>query len=666
MFFISKYHNITSLGNNNYGDNNYGDNMGKYYNIILKITKYILIIILILTLGVISTFTIYSRSLDFTLPSHRTIEVYDRDNNHFFTISNGNKQSYVCLEDINPNLINAFISIEDKRFYNHKGVDFIRIGGAILSNLEAKYFKEGASTITQQYVRALYLTQDKEIERKIKEMMISINIETKYSKDEILEGYLNSIYFGHGVYGVNDASLFYFNKETNDLTIAECAVIAAIPKGPSFYSPILNYEKNSERKKLILKEMFNDGVISESEYTKAINDEIVISLKNNSINKTALYFQDIIVSEVSNMDILKTNKENLKVHTTIDLNLNANIEKAINKYVPDDDIEIAVFALDPKTKEVLSCVGGKNYSNSPFNRATKAKRQPGSTIKPFLYYSALENGFTPITTIYSGPTTFNIDGELYSPQNFGNIYPNRDVTMTYALATSDNIYALKTHLFLGTNVLYNTLSKLNFSTQINDNVSLCLGTSEVYLSDLVNAYSTLASLGENGQNKYITKITDYNDNIIFENNAKSKQVLNHNISYILSEAMTNVFDNNLAINISVTGSAISNMVKHKYAAKSGSTDYDNWIVGYNSDIVLGVWCGYDDNKYVDNAKTKFIKYIWADIIESYMDGKGSGWYKTPSEVVGISLNPTSGKIANVDEYQKVIYFDINNIPWYIF
>lgn len=641
--------------------------MNKTYNIILKIMKYIMIVSFCLFIIAIVTFTLYSKSLKIQLPENRTIEVYDNNDELFFTISSGNKQSYVSLNEINQNLINAFISIEDKRFYNHKGVDFIRIGGAIISNIEAKYFKEGASTITQQYVRSLYLTQDKEISRKIKEVMIAINIESQYTKDEILEGYLNSIYFGHGIYGVKDACAFYFDKTLDDLTIAECAVLAAIPKGPSIYSPINNFEKNKERQNLVLKEMYNDNVISENQYLKALNEKIIINTSSQNENKETLYYQDIIVSLVQSMDIFKVYpNQNLKIYSSIDLRLNKIAQEAINNNIIDDEIEISIFALDPYTKEVLCCIGGKDYSLSSFNRATKALRQPGSTVKPFLYYCALENGFTPITTIYSGPTTFIIDSEKYSPHNFGNIYPNCDVTMAYALATSDNIYALKTHLFLGTDKLYNMLDKLNFTSRINNNVSLCLGTSEVYLSDLTNAYSTIASLGLNGQNVYIRKITDESDKVIFQNNSKANQILNKSTCYILNETMTNVFDNKLAININVTGSAISNKLTHKYAGKSGSTDYDNWMIGFCKNIVLGVWCGYDDNKYVDNGKTKFIKYIWADIMENYLLEKNVSWYDKPDDVIGISLSPTYGTIANNNEYQKTMYFTINNIPWYIF
>lgn len=641
--------------------------MKKTYQIILKVSKYLLIIFLSFSVIASLSFIFFSRKLDYKLPTHTSYDVYDRNGEYFFTISNGSKQSYVTLEEIDIDLINAFISIEDKRFFKHKGVDFIRIGGAIIANLEAKYLKEGASTITQQYVKNLYLTQDKALSRKIQEVMIAINIERNYTKNEILEGYLNSIYFGHGIYGVSDASEFYFQKKCDNLTLSECAILASIPKGPSLYSPILNPVNNLERKKIILKEMYQDGVIKENEYIKALDEETKIYGKVDDLDNSQ-YYQDIIVSQVSRMDFLsRYNNSKINIYTSFDRNLTNIVNEAIDMYYPyNDSIELSVFAMNPYTKEVLCCIGGKDYAISTYNRATKALRQPGSTIKPFLYYSALENGFTPITTIYSGKTQFNLDGEIYAPKNFANIYPDSDITMAYALATSDNIYALKTHLFLGTDQLTNTLKKLNFTTPIQNNVSLCLGTSEVYMSELVNAYSTIASLGYSGENIYITKITDSENNLIYTNKADNQKILNPTSCYILSETMTNVFDNKLSININVTGYPIINMLTHKYAAKSGSTDYDNWMIGYNQEIVLGVWCGYDDNQIQENSKTKFIKYIWGDVIEKYMKNiNGSGWYQTPKNVVGLSINPTTGKIDS-QSYQKTMYFCIDNIPWYVF
>lgn len=639
----------------------------KTYKILLKTTKYALISFLLLCLIMIVIFLSYTFKVEVNIPTNQNIEIYDTNDNLILKLNNQNKQSYVKLENINKYLIDAIISIEDKRFYNHHGIDTLRIGGALLSNIKNDEIKEGASTITQQYSRMLYLTNDKTYKRKIEEIMIAINLERKYSKNEILEAYLNSLYFDHGIYGIEDASIYYFNKSAKYLTLAESCILASIPKGPTLYSPIKNYERNKERKELILSELLKDNKISIEEYNNALNEEINYNLsiqKNNPYY--APYYQDIIIKKLKELNI--PSNKNLIIKTSLDLNLNKIIINSLNKYFPhNSDLQIAIVAMDPSTGEVLDVIGGSNYEVSTYNRATSSLRQPGSAIKPFLYYCALEKGFTPITTFYSSETSFNVNNKIYSPKNYLNIYPNQDVTMAYALATSDNIYAVKTHLFLGTSTLYSKLKELGFTSKIHNNASLALGTSEVYLNELVQAYAKLASLGKDLKEIYIKEIYDDQGNLLYKANYLDDQILDSTTCYILSETMTNVFDNNLAININVTGSKISSMLSKKYAAKSGSTNTDNIMIGYNNKIVLGIWCGYDDNREIKNDAS-FIKFLWADIIEEYLKeySKKECWYDEPNDVISIKLNPTTGKLANDYEYSKKLYFNTNNIPWYIY
>ena len=322
--------------------------------------------------------------------------------------------------------------------------------------------------------------------------------------------------------------------------------------------------------------------------------------------------------------------------------------------------------MDPKTGKVLDVIGGNDYQASSFNRATKSLRQPGSCIKPFLYYAALQNGFTPITTFNSSKTSFNIDGNIYEPNNYKDIYPNQDVTMAYALATSDNIYAVKTHLFLGTDVLYNTLKNFGFTSKINNNPSLALGTSEVSLMELVTGYSKIASMGKDINPIFIRKIVDSNGKLLYKNDNDPEYKYDSSTCYILTETMTNMFDNNLSLNISVTGASLKSMLSQKYAGKSGSTNTDNWMIGYNNNLLLGIWCGYDDNRLIENGEGTFIKYIWAEIMEKYTKNLDNNWYITPNNVTSIVLNPINGMLPLNNEYSKKIYFNVNNIPWYIF
>lgn len=637
--------------------------------IILKITEYIFISFIILFIIFFVSFYIYSKRLNYTIPKNINIEFYDCNGELFLTMNNENKNNYVSINEINPYLIKAFISIEDKSFYNHKGINPFRILGALISNIKNKKIVQGASTITQQYARNLFLTNNKNFKRKIDEIMIAINLETKYSKDEILEGYLNSIYFDHGIYGIEDASNFYFNKHAKDLTLLEAVTLASIPKGPIYYSPIKNPENNLKRRNLILEEMFNDGYIDYNLKEKTKNEKLNLYGKLNSTDKNkSPYFQDIVIQELNNLDIPYSILSNgVKIYTTLDLKLNKIIQKSIEKYYPSEsNLELALYAMDPKTGNVLNVIGGYDYTNSSYNRAIKSLRQPGSAIKPFLYYTALENGFTPATTLKSEKTNFYVNGEIYSPTNYNDIYPNQDVTMAYALATSDNIYAIKTHLFLGSDKLVKTLYDFGFTSKIKNNTSLALGTSEVTLKELVTGYAKLASLGNDVKPKYINYITDKENNIIYKNDSKPIKKFNYSTCFILSETMTNVFDNNLSINVNTTGASISAKLTKKYAAKSGSTDYDNWMIGFNKDIVLGIWTGYDNNSKIKNSQTRFIKYIWADILEEYNKNNQDSWYAQPNDVIGIELNPTTGMIAKNNEYKKRLYFKKNNLPFYLF
>ena len=643
--------------------------MKKTLKLILKISRISLAIVIILFTGVIIAFSIINYKISYEIPPVINIELYDNQNNKYLSYTNGKKQSYIKLENISENLINAFISIEDKRYYEHQGVDFIRIVGAIISDLKSGSFKEGASTITQQYVRSLYLNNNKTIKRKLYELLIAINIESKYSKDTILEGYLNTIYFDHGIYGIEDASFFYFGKSASDLTISESAILASIPKGPSIYSPIKNPENNTTRKNLILKELFSDGKINQEEYLHAVNDNPKIIGQNIHVqNESAPYFQDMVIDEIKKMGFLNEYLyEGIKVYTTLDSKLNSTLLNYTKQYLPNDEIEISAYAIEPKTGKILTVIGGKDYKQSTFNRATLSKRQPGSTIKPFLYLTALENGFTQSTTFISEPTTFYFEKQEYSPKNYHSIYPNQEVSMVYAIATSDNIYAMKTHLFLGPDKLAEKLTSFNLGKNIPAIPSLALGTFEVTLEDLTNAYQILANEGIKKDSYMIEKITTFDDKILYEKSPSiGIEMANPDDVYLLNTAMTSVFDSNVCINIKPTCARLSSLITHTVSAKTGSTNTDNVIVGYNPNILLSIWTGFDDNRLISNNETSFGKTIWARTVESYLDTNHyNEWYETPENIVGVSLNPINGFYANMNQYTKTLYFRKNNIPWFI-
>jgi len=633
--------------------------------ILLKVTKYLFILFVLIFIILFFGILYFSHKLNYTMPDVINIQIYDKDENLIEEVNNLDKRNYVKLENIDKKLINAFISIEDKDFYRHKGINIKRIIGALINDIKTNDFSQGGSTITQQYVKNIYLKNEKTLKRKFNEALIALNLELKYTKDEILEGYLNTIYFDHGIYGVEDACRFYFNKSANNITLGEAAVIASIPKSPSNYSPIKNFENNKSRKNLILQEMLNDGIITNEEYQHAINEKIYLygELDSSKI-ENAPYYIDCVLEELKELDIELQN--GMKIHTNLDTNLNNIIINSFNKYFPNDSkMQIAIFATSNDGK-ILSILGGTNYLESTYNRATKSLRQPGSAIKPLLYYSALDNGFNVASTFYSTETKFNVNGIEYNPSNYNDIYAEQDISMAYALAVSDNIYAVKTHLYLGTDVLYNTIKEFGITNNINNNVSLALGTSEVNLSEITTAYSKIAAMGKDVKSSYINKIIDSENKTIYSKNYNYKQKFNSDTCYLLAEAMTGVFDYRMRYNISPTGASISAKLSKPYAAKTGSTDYDNWIIGFNNNITVGIWIGFDDNSIIDNKSTRFMKYIWADIMEEYNKNKHNTWYETPDGIIGIKLNPITGKIALEHEYSKYLYFKTNNLPTQIY
>ncbi len=600
-----------------------------------------------------------------------TIEFYSIDGQKYFELNN-KTSTYVKLEEISDYLKKAIIAVEDRHFYEHHGFDYLRIGKAILDNLKTLSRRYGASTITQQYARNLYLTHEKSWERKLREAYYTILLEMNYSKDDILEGYLNTIYFGHGVYGIHDASIFYFNKQPNDLTLGEAAVLAAIPKGPTYYSPLKDYERNKERKELILKLMLEQGKITETEYRDALNEDIKIIGKHpKNVNNIAPYFLDIVIKELESYNLLNNPYINgLKVYTTLDLTLNEISLKAINTIYPSSSlIETSVFAIDPQTGYVKTVIGGRDYQVSQFNRAIKGYRHPGSTIKPLLYYAALEHGFTPTTTFKSEPTTFYINKgkEKYEPTNFQNIYAYRDVTMAYALAVSDNIYAIKTHLFLGESTLIKMAKRMGINTTNMKPVpSLALGATEIKLSELTTAYAYFASMGKQVAPVYITKITDLNDEVLYEYKNTSKQILNRDLCFIMNELLRGMFDPYMSYNQSVTGLSIIPQLTHTYAGKSGTTDYDTTMIGYNPQLVVGVWTGYDELIPLTTVSERnYAKRVWAKIMEDYFSIYEATWYKPTKNVSPVIVNPITGEMNNKG-YHKVLYFLKGTEPYYYY
>ena len=583
--------------------------------------------------------------------------LYDNNNE----LINGTSDQFIKLNKISSNLVNATLSIEDKNFYKHQGFDFLRILKSLYINVVNRKTLQGASTITQQYAKNLYLEFDKTWERKIKEAWLTIQLESKYDKEEILEGYLNTINYG-GIYGIENASYYYFNKSSSKLSLAEASILAGIPKSPSNYSPILNYDNAKKRQYVVLNAMVKNGFITTDEMDAAYNEELEFYgyLKDNNL-KTLRYFQDAVMDEVNSLNIPNSLLETggLKIYTTLDMNAQNILENSINNNFNESEMEVASIIANPSDGSVLALSGGKDYSKSQFNRALHSKRQVGSTLKPFLYYAALENGFTESTTFTSEETTFVFSNDkTYSPNNYNNKYGNKNITMAAAIAYSENIYAVKTHLFLGEETLVETLKRVGVKSNISPIPSLALGSEEISLIDMVNAYSTLASGGYKNDIHFITKIEDYNGNVLYKYKDTKEQVLNTSLTYIINEILTSTYNYNFIDYNYPTCYDISSKLTNKYSIKTGTTDADHLIFGYNQDIVVGIWSGYDNNKDTDTGEGKYIKNMFSEIAEEYLKDKKVKWYDIPDNVVGVLVDPISGNVANNDTKNPTMFYYI--------
>ncbi|WP_442596986.1 transglycosylase domain-containing protein [Neobacillus sp. D3-1R] len=597
---------------------------------------------------------------------------YSADGEVIGESNNGQKRYWVSYDKIAEPILEATVAIEDRKFYDHNGFDFKRIIGAALADVKALSKVQGASTITQQYARNLYLVHDKTWKRKLTEAFYTIRLEMNYSKKEILEGYINTIYYGHGAYGVQAASQYYFGKNASDLTLAESSLLAGVPKGPGIYSPFISLEKAKKRQKIILNTMVQNHYIDKKEAESAIQAPLKFVGKYPHAKKEiAPYYQDAVRNALKNqlhLDDRTIALGGLRVYTTIDLEQQKIAEETISKLVAkDSEIEVALVSMNPKNGYVKAMVGGRNYEKSPFNRAIQAVRQPGSTVKPLLYYAALEQGFTPSTMMRSEPTTFKFqDGQPdYAPHNYNSQYANEEITLAQALALSDNVIAVKTHLFLGEEVLIDTAKRFGIASKMAKVPSLALGTSGVRVIEMANAYSHFANGGKEVDPIFITRVENFQGDIIYENQSEHKQVLQPEQTYVMTQMLTGIFDSKLNGYASVTGSTMIKSMTRPYAGKSGTTNSDNWMIGYSPQLVTAVWTGYDSGKaiYLTVDKT-YAKNIWIHFMEDSLKNEPIKNFKRPKNgVIGVYVNPANGKLASKEcPVKRFTYFVAGTEP----
>ncbi|HYC25153.1 MAG TPA: PBP1A family penicillin-binding protein, partial [Roseiarcus sp.] len=477
-----------------------------------------------------------------------------------------------------------FIAIEDRRFYSHFGIDPIGVSRAILRDVLGRGSVEGGSTLTQQLAKNLFLTQERTISRKIQEAILALWLERKYSKDQILELYLNRVYFGSGAYGVEAAAQKYFGKSAKFVTLSEAAVLAGLMKSPSKLAPNHNLEAANARAAQVITAMAEQGHITEAMAKLALARpaEVVKEKGAGSVNYAADYVMDMLDDTVGAID------EDIVVTTTLDETMQANAERALTEELNAKGEKFgvsqgAIIALDPNGA-IRALVGGRNYSDSQFDRATSAKRQPGSAFKPFVYLSALEKGLTPETVREDAP----ISVKGWSPENYSREYFG-PVTLTKALSLSLNTVAVRLGLEVGPKTVVRTAHRLGIVSDLEPNASIALGTSEVTPLELVTAYAAFANGGIGVQPHVISKVRTANGKLLYvRKNSSFGRVIEPQYVAMMNTMMQETL---------LTGTAHkAELPGWQAAGKTGTSQEwrDAWFVGYSSYLVAGVWLGNDD------------------------------------------------------------------------
>ncbi|NMO97906.1 transglycosylase domain-containing protein [Paenibacillus lemnae] len=562
----------------------------------------------------------------------------------------GRSSERVTLDQISPLLIQATLAVEDRKFYDHPGFDVKGMGRAVLVNLEHMNSRQGASTLTQQLARNLYLSHEKTLTRKLKEARYTAQLEMKYTKDEILEMYLNEIYYGHGAYGIESASRMYFGKPAKDLNLAESAMLAGIPKGPTYYSPYNHMENAVNRQNIVLNAMTQTGSITETEASKAAGEKLALLPQDRQENKlSASFFRDYVKNLVtSQFHITEQQLEQggLNIYTTLEARSQEAAEAAVSKELGGDtELETALVSIDPRTGYIKAMVGGKNYRENQYNHALAKTRQPGSAFKPIMYLTAIASGkMTSATMFNSQPTLFHYDDnrKTYQPSNFGDKYLG-EINMRQAIAASDNIYAVNTILQVGAEQVADMARKIGITSSLQTVPSLALGTSPVSPLEMASAFSVLAGSGKRLPATAVLRITDAAGRSLYTAPEEhGEQVVDPAAAYVLTHMMESVFEDG------GTGRRVSALMKRPVAGKTGTTDTDAWLVGYTPELSTAVWIGYDKGREITTAEARHAAPIFAEYTEKALANVPPKIFPIPEGVVSVYIDPATGKLAGAD------------------
>jgi penicillin-binding protein 1A len=608
--------------------------------------------------GLIGTFFAITRDL----PQIRTLEtfrpqavtrIYSADKQLLAELFL-EKRDPVPLDSIPSYLRAALIATEDRKFYSHSGLDLKGIARAVIKDILAGEFAEGASTITQQLAKTLFLTSRKTMVRKLKEAILALQLERRYTKDEILALYLNQVYFGSGAYGVKSAAEIFFNKSVRELSLSECALIAGMPKSPSRFSPLVNQELALKRRNMVLRQMQITGIISLKDYKQAVAETIRLGTKNKDSAKSP-YFVAYVKKHLE--DVLGASrlyKGGLSIYTTLDSKLQSAGQKAIADGLLSLEIRMekqnirqatpqaALITLDVKSGAILAMVGGRNFDESPFNRATAARRQPGSAFKPIVFAYAVEHGFAQNKLLLDAPVAFkgNSQGNEWRPQNFSKSFLG-EITMRKALAISQNIPAVRLIEMLGPNSVVQFAHGLGIESSLEPYLSLALGTSEVTLINLATAYAVFPRGGKWIEPFGIMEVVDHRDRIIWRAQPQKKLVMSREGAAIMTNMLEGVI-------LEGTGSS-ARILRGPLAGKTGTTNNyrDALFVGFSPTIATAVWVGRDSGETLGDRETgaKAALPIWIQFMKNSPKPESPPYFDLPDNVIKVRMNPQTGKLA---------------------
>ncbi len=593
-------------------------------------------------------------SLNAYVPSETTL-IFSANGKVLARLHREENRQIVPLSKISPNMQKAVIAIEDERFYKHKGVDLYSIIRATLKNAIYGRVIEGASTISQQLARNLYLTRRKTMVRKLAEAILALQIEQRYTKSEILEMYFNQVYFGHNSYGIESAAKLYFNKPAADLDLAEAAMIAGLIKGPERYSPYRNFKRSKMRQIHVLNVMLNQGVVSERDARLAAIRELDFSPKNlKRKGEIAPYFISYILQDlVEKYGEETVYHEGLKVYTTLDTSMQTVAENVITDRVSREGerykfSQAALASIDPRTGYIKAMVGGVDFYESKFNRAVQAKRPPGSSFKPYIYATAMEQGFSPGTILMDTFTTFEVfpnedwnpDG-TWTPMNFDNKFKG-PITLRYALEKSLNIPAIKLLEKVGIHSAIRTARKMGIQSHLEPGLALTLGASEVTLLEITSSFGTFANEGIWVEPTAITRIESRNGAVLYKHKLKEKRALDPDISAVMVDLMQGVIKR---------GTGVRANIGRLAAAKTGTSQEfrDAWFIGFVPQLVTGVWVGNDDNTSMEGvAEVGVCPRIWKAYNLQVLKEQPILNFPEPEGLVWVEINKKNGKLASAD------------------